>query len=178
MGHKPGLIEPCGSGMFVAAAAGAGSCICFSFVLVASVLAMTPIGPFSVFFDSGEAELRKISKVVLDTAARVRVGHELEDWGYVIEGYSDSSGPSKLNLALALKRAEAVRSFLIERGVPAECLRIEAHGEDRSPSPAERLDPQNQRTVIISVDGLQPPSRCVVPPEARSRFLSLPPLSY
>jgi outer membrane protein OmpA-like peptidoglycan-associated protein len=44
----------------------------------------------------------------------------------VVEGHTDSKGSATLNDALSLKRAEAVRTYLITRGMPRD--RIEAEG--------------------------------------------------
>ncbi|SAK86449.1 OmpA/MotB domain-containing protein [Caballeronia temeraria] len=46
-----------------------------------------------------------------------------------IGGYTDSSGDAAVNLQLSEKRAQAVRSYLIQHGVPAETLTAEGFGD-------------------------------------------------
>jgi outer membrane protein OmpA-like peptidoglycan-associated protein len=46
-----------------------------------------------------------------------------------IAGYSDNTGGAALNMALSKKRAQAVRNFLVKRGVPATSLTVAAFGE-------------------------------------------------
>lgn len=46
-----------------------------------------------------------------------------------IRGYTDASGNPNYNLALSQRRADAVRQYLIERGVPEERLRAIGFGE-------------------------------------------------
>ena len=71
-----------------------------------------------------------------------------------ITGHTDSSGPEPGNLALSSERAEAVRDALIERGIPADGLRVRGMGS-RSPVPGlAPTDPANRRiefSVIATV---------------------------
>jgi len=46
-----------------------------------------------------------------------------------IEGHADAQGPEEYNEELSLRRAQAVKSFLVQRGVPEERLSVEGHGE-------------------------------------------------
>ena len=48
-----------------------------------------------------------------------------------IQGYTDSMGTPAVNDALSLRRAEAVRDFLITQGVAAESMRAEGLGAKR-----------------------------------------------
>ncbi|HKJ83859.1 MAG TPA: OmpA family protein [Mariprofundaceae bacterium] len=48
-----------------------------------------------------------------------------------IEGHTDNKGDAKLNQKLSLKRAEAVRDFLIAAGVPGNRLKALGYGEVR-----------------------------------------------
>ena len=44
----------------------------------------------------------------------------------VVEGYTDSQGSDSNNLALAQRRADAVRNYLVHNGFPAD--QVQAHG--------------------------------------------------
>jgi outer membrane protein OmpA-like peptidoglycan-associated protein len=46
-----------------------------------------------------------------------------------IGGYTDSSGDPAVNITLSEKRAQAVRSYLIQEGVPADTLSAEGFGD-------------------------------------------------
>jgi len=70
----------------------------------------------------------------------------------MVEGHTDSKGSAKLNDALSVKRAEAVRHYLISRGIPKE--RIEAEGFGFSRPIADNSTPEgraNNRRVEIVV---------------------------
>jgi outer membrane protein OmpA-like peptidoglycan-associated protein len=47
-----------------------------------------------------------------------------------IEGYTDSVGSASSNQELSGRRAGAVMAALVSLGVPADHLRMQAHGED------------------------------------------------
>ncbi len=49
----------------------------------------------------------------------------------IVEGYADESASREHNLELGLRRAEAVRAFLIAKGVPPQRIRIVSYGNDR-----------------------------------------------
>lgn len=82
-----------------------------------------------VLFASGQSTLLPAATTALEnvaTALKASSGGTI-----VIEGHTDSQGRRDYNLALSQARAEAVRSFLTSRGVPAEALRAVGVGPDR-----------------------------------------------
>lgn len=102
-----------------------------------------------VFFDSAEAEIRREWEDVLNaSAARIR---ELPTARITLLGHSDSSGPSSANLRVSRQRALAIREALVERGVPATTISIEAHGEQQLLVPTSDgvREPQNRRVEIL-----------------------------
>jgi OOP family OmpA-OmpF porin len=75
-------------------------------------------------FETGGAELSDSSTAALEILAQLLMHNP--DLAVVIVGHSDNAGPLDTNIALSKRRAEAVRSALIDRGVAAS--RLEAHG--------------------------------------------------
>lgn len=67
-----------------------------------------------------------------------------------VTGHTDAGGNPKVNVALSLARAEAVRSALVARGIPAEGLRAAGLGATK---PVEGLDPRDpaNRRIEFSV---------------------------
>jgi outer membrane protein OmpA-like peptidoglycan-associated protein len=47
----------------------------------------------------------------------------------VVVGHTDTMGDPKSNVALGLKRAEMVRSILVQAGLPASTIDVASHGE-------------------------------------------------
>ncbi|MCA9580098.1 MAG: OmpA family protein, partial [Myxococcales bacterium] len=59
-----------------------------------------------------------------------------------IEGHADGSGSDAYNRDLSLRRAEAIRDWLVEHGVDPERLRVAARGES---APVEGNDDETGR---------------------------------
>lgn len=81
-----------------------------------------------VNFITGKAQIIEDSYPVLFAVLKVLEDHP-EIKRVKIEGHTDSRGSNSYNLALSNERAEAIRAFLIERGVGAERLLAEGFGE-------------------------------------------------
>jgi peptidoglycan-associated lipoprotein len=69
----------------------------------------------------------------------------------MIEGHADSRGTNEYNLALAERRAAAVRDYLVSLGVPADRVTIVSKGEEQPfcTEEAESCWQQNRRGHFI-----------------------------
>jgi peptidoglycan-associated lipoprotein len=69
----------------------------------------------------------------------------------VIEGHADEQGTREYNVALGARRANAVREYLISRGVPADRLRTISYGKERPIATCsdESCYTQNRRAVTV-----------------------------
>jgi outer membrane protein OmpA-like peptidoglycan-associated protein len=83
-----------------------------------------------VFFDTGRATIKKKSYPLLNTVALVLIRNPQITKARV-EGHTDDVGDEYDNLELSRRRAEAVRAYLIDQGVPPSRLAFEGYGEDR-----------------------------------------------
>ena len=80
-----------------------------------------------VTFDTGSAQLTAGAKSKLDEAIKTlgrAIGSQIE-----IRAYTDSVGQGEANLRLSEKRAESVRDYLIENGIPGETIKASGFGE-------------------------------------------------
>ena len=53
------------------------------------------------------------------------------EYSILIEGHADEQGTREYNLALGARRANAVRDYLVSRGVPASRLSTISYGKER-----------------------------------------------
>ncbi len=82
-----------------------------------------------VRFDYDSAELREGDLPVLKRLAAVMTEH-YPDSLITVEGFTDSAGPATYNLVLGKARADAVRTFLVERGnLRGDRVRTVSYGE-------------------------------------------------
>ncbi|MCS6911876.1 MAG: OmpA family protein, partial [Myxococcota bacterium] len=70
-----------------------------------------------------------------------------------IEGHTDSRGKPKKNLALSQRRAEAVRSYLVQAGIAADRLTAVGYGAERpiADNSTEAGREKNRRTEFILI---------------------------
>ena len=79
------------------------------------------------------------------------------DYVAVIEGHADEQGTREYNLALGARRANAVREYLISKGIPASRIRTVSYGKERPIATCadEACYSQNRRAVtVISIGSL------------------------
>jgi OOP family OmpA-OmpF porin len=81
-----------------------------------------------VNFTLGKAELTYDSLSVLDNVAASL--HAWPEATIEIQGHTDSSGSADLNRALSMLRAEAVREYLIGKGIDPARMTAMGYGED------------------------------------------------
>jgi outer membrane protein OmpA-like peptidoglycan-associated protein len=81
-----------------------------------------------VYFDFKSVRLRAdAARTLQERAASM---DRSSTWGVLVQGYADQQGPAEYNRTLALKRAEAVKQFLVELGVPETSVKVATVGSD------------------------------------------------
>lgn len=83
---------------------------------------------YIVFFDFNQSSLNAGANSILDAAAEEAKSRNLNAVNVV--GYTDTSGSRSYNQTLSLKRAEAVRSGLAQRGVNTSIINTQNRGEN------------------------------------------------
>jgi peptidoglycan-associated lipoprotein len=86
-----------------------------------------------VFFDFDQSELRKDARAALtgDALALQSILSDFPTTTVVIEGHCDERGSAEYNLALADKRASAVREFLSLLGISNDRFIAISYGKER-----------------------------------------------
>ncbi len=83
-----------------------------------------------IYFETGKAKIRKRSLPLLDIVAKV-LEQNPQLTGLRVEGHTDDVGDAAENEALSQRRAEAVREYLISKGVDGQRLGAKGFGESQ-----------------------------------------------
>ncbi|SJZ87476.1 OmpA family protein [Enhydrobacter aerosaccus] len=112
--------------------------------------AAAPSAPsFMVFFDWDRANL---SQQALATIQQAADAYKTKGNARITAtGHTDTSGPESYNMALSLRRANAVKDALVRDGVPATAISVVGRGESQPlvPTPDGVREPQNRRVEIV-----------------------------
>jgi outer membrane protein OmpA-like peptidoglycan-associated protein len=104
---------------------------------------------FLVFFDWDKSDITPEARQVISQAAAnslkagvVRIN---------LTGHADRSGPNRYNMALSLRRANAVKREMMRNGVAAKDIAVLGRGETQLlvPTPDGVREPQNRRVEIV-----------------------------
>jgi putative exosortase-associated protein (TIGR04073 family) len=106
--------------------------------------------PDDMLFDVDSSSLSKPATLRLQEVAKVL--HKSPEAQIVVAGYTDSMGDPNYNQALSVKRAEAVRAYLVRQGVSSDRIEFAGYG-DASPvaSNDTRAGRRSNRRVEIEV---------------------------
>jgi outer membrane protein OmpA-like peptidoglycan-associated protein len=67
---------------------------------------------------------------------------------FVVAGHTDAKGSAEYNRQLSLRRAEAVKKFLVAKGMDAARLTTVGYGSEKLLAPDRPEDPSNRRVEI------------------------------
>ena len=105
-----------------------------------------------VLFDIGSAELKPATREKLAKISGILLAHP----GLMlqIEGYTDSTGSDALNMELSGMRADGVRDYLAQQGVPVSSMTAQGFGKANPVASNDTLEGrQRNRRVELVVNG-------------------------
>jgi len=102
-----------------------------------------------VFFDFDKFDVKPAGKATLDKQAAWL--KKFPQWKVVVEGHCDERGTREYNLALGERRANAVKSYLVNQGIPANRVTTISYGKERPVALGsnEAAWAQNRRGVTV-----------------------------
>jgi OmpA-OmpF porin, OOP family len=104
---------------------------------------------FMVFFDWDRADITPQALGTIKQA--VQAFNTRGNARITATGHTDKSGPESYNMALSLRRANAVKDTLVREGVPATAITVVGRGESQPlvPTADGVREPQNRRVEIV-----------------------------
>ena len=102
-----------------------------------------------VFFESDSSDLTLQARATLDKQAQWLATYNR--YAFTVEGHADERGTREYNIALGARRAQAVRDYLIARGVEAARMRTISYGKERPVAVCNDIScwSQNRRAVTV-----------------------------
>lgn len=107
-----------------------------------------------VLFVVDSSALTDTGRTTLDGQARWLL--ENSDYSAVIEGHADEQGTREYNVALGARRANAVREYLVTKGIAGSRLRTLSYGKERPIEicSSEECYSKNRRAVTVLAGGM------------------------
>ena len=102
-----------------------------------------------VFFEVDSSELTAQARATLEKQAQWLQMYQT--YAFTVEGHADERGTREYNIALGARRAQAVRDYLIARGIPAQRMRTVSYGKERPVAVCNDIScwSQNRRSVTV-----------------------------
>jgi outer membrane protein OmpA-like peptidoglycan-associated protein len=108
----------------------------------------------NIQFDHNSSNLRPSAFAQLQALQKALNGLRADH--FIVAGHTDAQGNPGYNKQLSLRRAEAVKQFLVASGIPQDHLRTVGYGSERLHLPDRPLDPSNRRVEIQDLGGGSP----------------------
>lgn len=105
----------------------------------------------TILFNLGKADLKLSSNVILDSVVTIMKKYKKER--FHIAGHTDNTFTKDFNLTLSQDRANAVRNYLISKGIEASRLTANGYGEEK-PAQSNNTNKgrrSNRRVKIILI---------------------------
>src|SRR5664279_2977476 len=99
-------------------------------------------------FKIGSAELPELLKKQLDVFADVLRSKKGSGRQVSVVGHADASGTAEANLQLSVRRAEAVKEYLVQKGAEPGMLVVVGQGSKDPVNPGNPLGAENRRVEI------------------------------
>jgi peptidoglycan-associated lipoprotein len=103
-----------------------------------------------VFFETDSTDLTPQARATLDKQAQWLSNYQQYSQ-FTIEGHADERGTREYNIALGARRAQAVRDYLVSRGISASRMHTISYGKERPVAVCNDIScwSQNRRAVTV-----------------------------
>jgi outer membrane protein OmpA-like peptidoglycan-associated protein len=109
-------------------------------------------------FEFGKADIKKDSLPYLDKLAETML--KAKNWTLEIQGHTDDKGSDEFNLKLSQSRADAVKKYLVSKGIIADTITAKGFGESK-PLVANDTDANREKNRRVEFKITKPNNQVV-----------------
>ena len=109
-------------------------------------------------FEFGKADIKKDSLPYLDKLAETML--KAKNWTLEIQGHTDNKGSDEFNLKLSQSRADAVKKYLVSKGIIADTITAKGFGESK-PLVANDTDANREKNRRVEFKITKPNNQVV-----------------
>jgi len=102
----------------------------------------------NIAFEFNSSDLQPQAAAQLKQLRSALTSESLLKDRFMVAGHTDASGSAQYNQQLSIRRAEAVKRYLVDNGVGAERLLAVGYGSEHLALPDRPEDPSNRRVEI------------------------------
>ena len=110
----------------------------------------------TVNFGLNSAELTRDAKRELEKVVDVLKDAKVKDADVIISGHTDAQGSVEVNQKLSERRALAVKSYFVQKGIDAKRLTATGYGKSKLLLPTDPNSPMNRRVEFRNTKGVAP----------------------
>lgn len=131
-----------------------GTSSCQAGVMQTSFVTHVGMDGDRVFFALDKSNIAADEAAKLDKQAAWLAQNENATVRIVVEGHCDARGTSEYNLGLGKRRAEAVKAYLVSKGVAADRIDTVSYGKERPAVPGSDAVAyaKNRRGVTVVIE--------------------------
>ncbi|HON01602.1 MAG TPA: OmpA family protein [Paludibacteraceae bacterium] len=85
----------------------------------------------NIEFEFGSSQLTKQAYDLLDQIYAILNSNSTAWTKIIVSGHTDNIGPKSVNQQLSIARAQAVKDYLVKKGIPASAITVAGYGEDK-----------------------------------------------
>ena len=134
-----------------------------------SLLIKKIIKNVKIYFDYNKSDIRDNAAMILESAVKALNRNSNAD--ILITGNCDMRGSESYNEKLGRKRAESVKNFFVEKGIPESSIKIISHGKLNAIAPVTDVigmeKDRNAQFMVAEVEEVMIPYEGEVPTEAK-----------
>jgi OmpA-OmpF porin, OOP family len=106
-------------------------------------------------FERNSSALKREAQAQLQQLGLALTSASLGKDRFIVAGHTDAKGSPQYNKQLSLRRAEAVKRFLMAKGLDGRRLQAVGYGSERLLAPDRPEDPSNRRVEIRDLGSSQ-----------------------